>query len=385
MNKLLSNIKDLFSSPPLLSPGVYPYRTPPSADQQYRLHLRVDENGEGLLIINASTVLHLNQTAAEFAYHFIQGTPRDELITIIANRYRANAEKVRQDYDDFREKIETLIQQPDLDPVLVWGVDRKTPYQGSISAPYRMDLALTYRLPDDSNPDLAPARRVDRELTTGEWKQVMDKAWQAGIPHITFTGGEPTLRDDLIELIEYAEKKGQVTGLLSDGLRFNDRDFLNEILLTGLDHLLFVLTPDQDRSWQALRQVLAEDLHTTVHLTLHPGLNDRLVDILPRLSEIGADALSLSTSDPENPDIQQALHAAQDQAADLGLPLKWDLPVPYSIHNPVMMELEEDPPRGAEAAWVYVEPDGDVLPHQGEGHVLGNLLQDSWDSIWPPD
>ena len=42
----------------------------------------------------------------------------------------------------------------------------------------------------------------------------MDKAWAAGIPHITFTGGEPTLRDDLPALIAHAEKIGQVTGLL---------------------------------------------------------------------------------------------------------------------------------------------------------------------------
>ena len=34
-------------------------------------------------------------------------------------------------------------------------------------------------------------------------------------------------------------------------------------------------------------------------------------------------------------------------------------------------------------AWLYVEPDGDVLP--GQGHyqqVLGNLLTDAWESIW---
>jgi MoaA/NifB/PqqE/SkfB family radical SAM enzyme len=31
---------------------------------------------------------------------------------------------------------------------------------------------------------------------------------------------------------------------------------------------------------------------------------------------------------------------------------------------------------------LYVEPDGDVLPAQGYNVVLGNLLRDSWESIW---
>ena len=72
----------------------------------------------------------------------------------------------------------------------------------------------------------------------------MDKAWAAGIPHITFTGGEPTLRDDLPDLIAHAEKIGQVTGLLTDGLKLADKVFLENLLQTGLDHLLFILDPD---------------------------------------------------------------------------------------------------------------------------------------------
>ena len=37
---------------------------------------------------------------------------------------------------------------------------------------------------------------------------------------------------------------------------------------------------------------------------------------------------------------------------------------------------------GAGKAWLYVEPDGDVLPAQGVNQGMGNLLQDSWQDIW---
>jgi MoaA/NifB/PqqE/SkfB family radical SAM enzyme len=73
----------------------------------------------------------------------------------------------------------------------------------------------------------------------------------------------------------------------------------------------------------------------------------------------------------------------RDVAADLGFTLRWDLPVPYSESNPVSIETEEDgTPSGAGKAWMYVEPDGDVLPTQGAAdQVLGNLLRDSWEKI----
>jgi hypothetical protein len=49
----------------------------------------------------------------------------------------------------------------------------------------------------------------------------------------------------------------------------------------------------------------------------------------------------------------------------------------------VAVETEEDNvPSGAGKAWLYVEPDGDVLPAQGMADkILGNLLRDEWSTI----
>jgi hypothetical protein len=50
----------------------------------------------------------------------------------------------------------------------------------------------------------------------------------------------------------------------------------------------------------------------------------------------------------------------------------WDMPVPYTALNPVSLELKQEKGKqaaGAGYAWLYVEPDGDVLPgarHQQE-------------------
>ena len=99
---------------------------------------------------------------------------------------------------------------------------------------------------------------------------------------------------------------------------------------------------------------------------------------------MGANALSLSASDAG---LSEELQNLRDFAAVQQLELVWDLPVPYSRNNPVSLELEnaetQEPPEGAGKAWLYVEPDGDVLPAQGMyDRVLGNLLTDPWEAIW---
>ena len=384
MNNFFQNITSLFKPTELLPAGVYHYQTPANAELQYRLHLRVEENGEGLLIINASTILHLNQTATEYAYHLVKETSLENTAGLIANRYQISRADARQDFIDVSQKIMTLLEVPDLDPVSFLDFSRDDPYSGKPSAPYRLDCAITYKLSQKSEPDLAPVRRVDRELTTDEWLSIINRSWRTGIPHLIFTGGEPTLRDDLITLITQAEKNGQVTGLLSDGYRFSDAEFRNNILQSGLDHLLFVLSPNDKDSWDALKAILDEDLFTTVHITITPEDSSRLSQTIQNCKELGANAISLSSSDPTNEALTQVLVEAQTLVADANLPLKWDLPVPYSAHNPISIEIEnsQDLVAGAGKAWFYVEPDGDVLPGQGINQVRGNLLRDDWNKIW---
>ena len=230
MAGFFENLRQRFSTTreEQLPKGIYHYQSPPEDPLNYRLHLRLEEDGSGLLVVNAATVLHLNQTAAEYAYHLVQRTPPDQVAEQVAKRYQVRPGTAQDDFEALQERIETLITTPDLDPVTFLDFERHEPYSDAVSAPYRLDCALTYRLPEHAPPGMAPEKRVDRELTTDEWKQVIDQAWQVGIPHIVFTGGEPTLRDDLAELIKYAEDKGQVTGLLTDGLRLADTSYLNE-------------------------------------------------------------------------------------------------------------------------------------------------------------
>jgi radical SAM family protein/coenzyme PQQ synthesis protein D (PqqD) len=377
---IINRLADRFAKVQPLPEGVY-HKQDMQDDKPYRVHLRLKPDGSGIFILNASTVLQLNATAAEYAYHFIRGTEPEEAVKQIASRYRVSRDVARQDYEDFLDRIETLISIPDLDPVSFLDFERIAPHSADLTSPLRLDCALTYRLRLDSDAEYAPVKRVERELTTNEWRLILDKAWQAGIPHITFTGGEATLRQDLPELIAHAEKTGQVCGLLTDGLQLLDKAYLDLLLQTGLDHVLFLLQSENDRSWAALENVMAEDIFVTVHLTLNQNNITNAEPVLERLARLNVTSLSMTSSDAS---LGGAFDALRDKAATLGLTLRFDLPVPYSEYNPVVYEAAEDAiPEGAGKAWLYVEPDGDVLPSQGNSSkVLGNLLRDEWKTIY---
>ncbi len=378
--KFINRLADRFSKIQPLPAGTHHLQAVQD-EMPYRLHLRLRQDGSGLLIVNASTVLHLNPTAAEYAYHFIKGSIPGEAAKQIAARYRIHQNTALQDYNDFVDRIQTLISTPDLDPVSFLDFERVAPHSADLSAPLRLDCALTYRLPTDSKAEYAPTKRVDRELTTDEWRAILDKAWQAGIPHVVFTGGEATLREDLADLIAHAEKNGQVCGLLTDGLKLADKKYLDLLLQSGLDHILFLLQPNHQESWSTLKNLMAEDIFVTVHLTLNEKNIKEVEKTLEHLAELDVQSLSLTISDAS---LEEKYEHLRDKAATLGLTLKSDLPVPYSADNPVTLETQTDEvPEGAGKAWLYVEPDGDILPAQGMAdQVLGNILKDSWEKIY---
>jgi pyrroloquinoline quinone biosynthesis protein E len=99
------------------------------------------------------------------------------------------------------------------------------PKDGSVIAldgqgrPLWLVLELTYRCPLKcvwcNNP-----LDFDRygELTTEEWKDVLRQARALGSLQLGFSGGEPMLRDDVEELVEYATSLGYYTNLITSGV-----------------------------------------------------------------------------------------------------------------------------------------------------------------------
>jgi MoaA/NifB/PqqE/SkfB family radical SAM enzyme len=79
------------------------------------------------------------------------------------------------------------------------------------------------------------ARRHNTDRGTEEYKQELIQSRQRGVTHVVFTGGEPTMRSDLVELATFARSLGLSIWMQSNGRRFRQRDYAEQ--LKGLDIL----------------------------------------------------------------------------------------------------------------------------------------------------
>jgi organic radical activating enzyme len=381
-NKIEQFFDNLFMAVQPVPAGIYQYQAPADAPLPYKWHLRIEADGTGLLVLNASTVLHINNTAAEYAYYLAQGKKKAEIVQRVVERYDVEKAQAEKDLDEFIEKVTLLIESEDLDPVTYLDMERVTPHTKKLSAPLRIDCALTYKVSPGTESAVAPIERVTRELTTREWETILEAVWNAGIPHVVFTGGEPTLRDDLPDLISKTEQIGLVSGLLTDGLKLVDKKYLATLLNSGLDHIMLLANETSKDFWKALKLLMPADIAVTVHVTLTESNQADFIAFLDKLAKEGVTSISLSA---EEESLSKQLEEASQKTAELGMRLVWDLPVPYSASHPLALEQRDagnHMDEGAGKTWLYVEPDGDVLPAQGINRVMGNILRDPWSKIW---
>ncbi|MCL5611971.1 MAG: radical SAM protein, partial [Chloroflexi bacterium] len=220
----ISSLKSVFgqrstvSSP---SSGLYHYIRE-NTDEKSRIHLRVDPDGTGTLIVNANRVMHLNPTAAFMAWMILEGIHEQEAVNAIQRQYRISKRQALDDLSTFNCQLSNLILPDGACPIHELLLETTMPFSARPSAPYRMDLAVTYRCNNDCAHCYNARERNFPELTTEHWFKIIDQLWALGIPHIVFTGGEATLRNDLPELIHRAETNGQITGLNTNARRLID-------------------------------------------------------------------------------------------------------------------------------------------------------------------
>jgi len=104
--------------------------------------------------------------------------------------------------------------------------------------PYALLAELTHRCPLQcpycSNP--LELERASGELATKDWIRVMDEAVEMGVLHVHFSGGEPTARKDLEELVAHASKIGLYSNLITSAVLLNE-DRINRLADLGLDHV----------------------------------------------------------------------------------------------------------------------------------------------------
>ena len=393
--------------PPQIPAGRFTYR---GEDQFARmaLQLRIEQNGRGVMVINANTVLHLNETASAFAYFFIQGMSEDDILRKIRRMYRVKSEKAKQDYERLVYTISTLAGTEKVDPVSFLEVRKEEPFTHQYSAPLRMDLALTFRCQNDCVHCYAGGPHETPELDVENWKKIIDKLSQIGVFIVTFTGGEPTLREDLPALLLYAQSKGMVSGLITNGRNLKDKAYVEKLEKVGLDFVQVTLESHKAKvhdsitgakgSWketvQGIRNVSESQIYVTTNTTLSKHNAHEFLDTIDfikglKVAAFGCNSLIHSGRANDVSDeftlpleeLKVLLERVRAKADQLNLKFLWYTPTQYCKFDPVQLGLGV---KSCTAAMINmcVGPNGDVYPCQSYFESLGNILMVEWEKIW---
>jgi len=94
------------------------------------------------------------------------------------------------------------------------------PISGGVELTHRCNLACIHCY---VNLPAADHAAMARELTTEEWKRVMDQCAEGGVLWLTLTGGEPLLRPDFCEIYEHAHDRGLVLSVYTNATMITER------------------------------------------------------------------------------------------------------------------------------------------------------------------
>jgi radical SAM protein with 4Fe4S-binding SPASM domain len=361
-----------------------------------------------LLILRPNKIHHLNRTATEMlAALYAQETPN--VATVIAEtaaRYNVPAAQVEADLERLLKSLALVLQDREGAAPAV----RKTPFGSHVrDLPVLSEIALTYRCQNRctfcyaSAPDRGPEVR---EMTTAEVERILDAIVDdARVPTVSFTGGEPTLRPDLPELIAYAKSRRLRTNLITNGIRCGANGYVEKLAAASLDsaqvsleaadaavHDAVVGHPGAwQRTVRGIRNLKEARIHVHTNTTINSLNRDHLLDLVDFLAEMEQPYLSMNMV-IRTGDAVGRMEIGYQEIGDLVLPLKeranergmkfvWYSPVPLCLFNPVAHGLGSQSCSAADGL-LSIAPDGNVLPCSSFEQGVGNLLHEPFDAVW---
>lgn len=288
-------------------------------------------------------------------------------------------------------------------------------YAEYMRAPHRMDLMVSSMVKDGAwhcNQKCihcyAAGQEMseEKEMSTVEWMRVLDVLKKELVPQVTFTGGEPTMRDDLFALLEHA--KWFVTRLNTNGIKLTE-DYCRQLADVSLDsvqitfyssnediHNKLVGATQYSATVAGIENAVNAGLSVSVNTPLCT-LNRDYVKTLEFLHEKGvmyvtcsglittgnatldeSSNLQLSTDE-----IKQVLKDAVEFCFAHGMEISFTSPgwIEKSFFDELGINV---PTCGACLSNMAVTPGGNIVPCQSwlSSNAIGNILKDKWEDIW---
>lgn len=248
--------------------------------------------------------------------------------------------------------------------------------------------------------------KITKDMTSEEAKKVLYMIKNsAEVPSVSFTGGEPTLRSDLCDLVAYATEIGLRVNLISNGTQLTE-DYVKRLKNAGLKSAQISLEGGSAKIHDSLTQVQGSfektvrgvkllqdaDIHVHTNTTLNQVNVPHADELVEFIATLGTERFSMNLCIPTKAtvaaslsvtytDIVPAIEHIQKKADSLGLEFMWYSPTPYCIFNPVTAKLGGKSCAACDGL-LSVAPNGDVLPCSSLPKPVGNILKDGFEKVW---
>lgn len=289
-------------------------------------------------------------------------------------------------------------------------------YRDNMTAPHRMDLMVS-AMTDECGKWQCNQKCVfcyaagqemgkTKEMTTQQWKQAIDRLDAARVPMVTFTGGEPTQRADIAELVGYAKR--MVTRLNTNGVKLTP-ELVQQLKAAGLDSVQVTLYSHDENihnalvgsnhhadTIQGIRNAVAAGLDISINtplckknadyektLAFIHSLGVRFVTVSGLICT-GMAGINHKEYDLTTGELFEIVKAAKEfcNAHEMEI----DFTSPGLIEADKLDQLGMNVPMcGACLSNMAIAPDGSVVPCQswlGADAPLGNILSDPFKRIW---
>lgn len=378
-------------------------------------------NGNQIIPVNESWAILLTEFIKQLNCYGDGEMPEEgleKIIEIVCRNMRkiypyTDEKLFREDLIVISEVFESIArgQTPKID-IGQMDIGAYAPY---MTAPHRMDLMVSAMEKDGCwncnqrclHCYAAGQRHAgERELDTDAWKDIIKKCKKAKIPQLTFTGGEPTQRKDLFELIHSA--RWFITRLNTNGVRLSE-DYCKKLVEAELDNVQITFySADRkihnkltgaayyDETVDGIRNALKAGLSVNVNTPLCRE-NAEYTDTVRFLKSLGVvyvtcsglipagnaasrESVSMRLSEKE---ITEAVRKAAAYCGENGMEISFTSPGWITEKNLREMGLEV-PSCGAALSNMAVTPAGDVVACQSclNRETFGNMLDTKWERIW---
>jgi radical SAM protein with 4Fe4S-binding SPASM domain len=371
------------------------------------VHVRLTDR---VLIRLPNHAFKLNDTGAQVLHHIIHGGSVEDILK--ARSFdRHLPEQLHSFFTDLSRMLNSSFCDAYHSPSL-----QRVPFGiGYIELPVLSEVALTWRCNIKcrfcyasctciSEPDDESARD---ELSTVDVKRVLDMIrHDAEVPSVSFTGGEPMLRDDITELITYASGSLKMrVNLITNGTLISERCAV-KLRAAGLDSAqVSIESPNPDihddivgiknsfrASVDGLLALKNAGILVHPHATLCRLNMQSLEEMAQFAKSLGIDRFSLNMIIPAGRgaaqdltlkygDIKNILLKIKTASEAEGVRFMWYSPTPMCLFNPVSHQMGNKGCSACEGL-LSVDPFGRLLPCSSWKEPVGNLLQEGFQALW---